>query len=94
MNKVIPLAFIAATLGLVACGGSSSSVSESPYDEYLRISDELGGMGDEISKDDAATRAALNCMPNAKDDLYGGISLSEFPTDLALVRAYCPDKEW
>jgi hypothetical protein len=94
MKRAVAFALAFATLGLTACGAPSSSVSDNPYDDYLRISEEVGGMGAEISKDDAAVQATLNCQPNAKDDLYGGVPLSEFPTDLALVRAYCPDKEW
>ena len=79
---------------LAACGSSGGGVSDDPYSDYLRLSDELGGLGAEISAEDAAIRAMLNCDDGAKDAIYNGMSLSAFPTDLALVRAYCPDKEW
>ena len=60
------------------------------YGRYLELTAQLGGKV--IGREDAATRAALNCSGAAKS-MYGGVPLSQFPTDLALVRAYCPDKE-
>ena len=73
---------------------TSSSVSmaedDSPYPKYLELVEELAG--DVISRDDAAIRASLLCSGSAKD-MLGGVPISEFPTDLALIRAYCPEME-
>lgn len=69
---------------------TSAATEASPYDAYLTLVDEFGG--DVIERDDAATRAALLCSGAAKDTL-GGVPLTEFPTDLALVRSYCPEVE-
>jgi len=73
---------------------TSSSVSmaddDSPYPKYLELVEELAG--DVISRDDAAIRASLLCSGSAKE-MLGGVPISEFPTDLALIRAYCPEME-
>ena len=61
-----------------------------PYTEYERITDELGG--DLIDREDAAVRSGLLCSGNG-GPIFDHAPLTDFPTDLALVRAYCPDKE-
>ena len=60
------------------------------YSKYLELTAQLGG--DVIAKEDAVIRASLDCS-GAANSMMGGIPITEFPTDLALVRAYCPDKE-
>jgi hypothetical protein len=60
------------------------------YAKYLELTAHLGG--ETIGKDDAATRALLLCNGSAKS-MLGGVSITNFPTDIALIRAYCPDKE-
>lgn len=89
--------------GNTASGADSPTTTASPtstapattvpidrYSKYLELTEQLGG--DVIAKEDAVIRASLDCSGAAKD-MMGGISITEFPTDLALVRAYCPDKE-
>ncbi len=89
--------------GNASSGADSSTTSASPtsivsettvpvdrYSKYLELTEQLGG--DVIAKEDAVIRASLNCSGPVKD-MMGGIPITEFPTDLALVRAYCPDKE-
>lgn len=89
--------------------GNASSIADSPetaasptskvpettvpidrYSKYLELTAQLGG--DVIAKEDAVIRASLDCSGAAKS-MMGGIPITEFPTDLALVRAYCPEKE-
>ena len=101
------LAVSIAALMFASCGGGSSSApttSGTPtttraettttqrddYAKYLDLTAQLGGKT--IGKDDAATRALLLCNGSAKS-MLGGVSITNFPTDLALIRAYCPDKE-
>jgi len=64
---------------------------QSPYDRYVTLAGELGG--DVIEQPDAATRAALLCQAGGAESFLGGVPITEFPTDLALVRAYCPERE-
>ena len=92
MIKRALLAVAVATFTITSCGGSSKSVSggESPYPKYLEIVKDLGG--DVIPREDAAIRASLLCSGSAKE-MLGGVPISEFPTDLALIRAYCPKME-
>jgi hypothetical protein len=92
MMKRALLAVHVATFMITSCGGSSNSVAEgeSPYPNYLEIVKDLGG--DVIPKEDAAIRASLLCSGSAKE-MLGGVPISEFPTDLALIRAYCPKME-
>ena len=103
---VVSLALIVLLVG--GCGSSSSGSSTSTslppsttsvpatgpapsdYDKYVSLAGALGGKV--ISKQDAATRAALNCSGAAKS-MLGGVSIDNFPTDLALIRAYCPNME-
>jgi hypothetical protein len=81
-----------------ACGDSDSgsrtpsapTPSEDEYNSYLTEAGNLGG--DVINKEDAAIRAMLLCTGDPAE-MLGGVSIDNFPTDLALVRAYCPDKE-
>ena len=86
------LAVSVTMITITSCGGSGNSVTEgeSPYPNYLEIVKDLGG--DVIPKDDAAIRASLLCSGSAKE-MLGGVPISEFPTDLALIRAYCPKME-
>jgi hypothetical protein len=101
------LAVSIAALLFAACSGGSSAApttSGAPsttqavttttqrddYARYLELTAQLGGKV--IGKDDAATRALLLCNGSAKS-MLGGVSITNFPTDLALIRAYCPDKE-
>lgn len=71
----------------------TTTTAASPYDTYVALAGQLGG--EVIARADAATRAALLCSDpaSASQAYFGGIPLSEFPTDLALVRAYCPGAE-
>jgi hypothetical protein len=97
-----------AALLFAGCGGSSAdsptsdpvatpttavTTTQTPLDDYakfLELTAQLGG--ETIEKDDAAIRAALLCNGSAAS-MLGGVSIQNFPTDLALIRAYCPDKE-
>ncbi len=92
MMKKALLAVAVATFTITSCGRSSNSFAEgeSPYPNYLEIVKDLGG--DVFPKDDAAIRASLLCSGSAKE-MLGGVPISEFPTDLALIRAYCPKME-
>lgn len=69
---------------------STTAAAVDDYETYKKLSTELGG--DVIEKSDAATRAQLLCSGSAKS-MLGGMKIDNFPTDLALIRAYCPDKE-
>lgn len=69
---------------------AASSEATSLYENFVTLSRALGGL--EIAADDAAVRAALLCS-GAAEDMFGGLPLEGFPTDLALVRTYCPDVE-
>jgi hypothetical protein len=102
------LAVSMAALLFAGCGGSDSisnpttsgapsttqavttSTQRDDYAKYLELTAQLGGKV--IPKDDAPIRAALLCNGSAKS-MLGGVSITNFPTDLALIRAYCPDKE-
>ena len=103
------LAVSIAALLFAGCGGGNSSsptptttgastttqpatttTQRDDYAKYLELTAQLGGKV--IPKDDAAIRAALLCNGSAKS-MLGGVSITNFPTDLALIRAYCPDKE-
>ena len=96
-------------VGLAACSSTTSStpsttsklpattttVAASPselYAKFQQLNTQLGGDAWTGSMTDAATRANLDCTGAAKS-MMGGMSLKNFPTDLALVRTYCPDKE-
>ena len=69
---------------------STTTETSNPYVTYQRLANELGG--DIIARGDAAIRASLLCSGAAKS-MLGGVPITEFPTDLALIRAYCPTKE-
>ena len=62
------------------------------YTAFQALNTKLGGSAWTGSASDAATRAALDCNGAAKS-MMGGMALSAFPTDLALIRTYCPSKE-
>lgn len=64
----------------------------SPYDTYVSLAATIEG-AEVIERSDAAIRASLLCGSDDMSKMLGGVPLTEFPTDLALVRAYCPDKE-
>ena len=90
---------VAVVLVVGACsdgGGDASEAGEvkrpaDPYGDYLVLAEELGGMVD-ISAEDAGIRARLLCDGSA-DDMFDVVPLRDSPTDLALVRAYCPERE-
>lgn len=65
----------------------------SAYDRYVRLARELGGDVADIA--DATALASVFCSdPAGSSETYlGGQPLSTYPSDLALVRAFCPDKE-
>jgi hypothetical protein len=78
---------------LSGCGGSSTPTGPADdYPAYARLAKVLGGKV--ISRKDAAARAAISCGQNG-EALWerSRLSLRDSPTDLALVRAYCPRRE-
>lgn len=83
-------------LALSACsggasdGGGEGKSTMDPYTEYERLTKEVGG--DLIDRESAAIRAGLLCSGQG-GPIFDQAPLADFPTDLALVRAYCPDKE-
>lgn len=83
-----PSATITAPTTTSEAPASATDPDESPYDEYARIVEGMGGLL--IGREDAAIRASLLCS-GAADDMLGGVPITEFPTDHALVIAYCPD---
>lgn len=63
-----------------------------PYEQFLALAKQLNA--DVVpNRQDAAIRAGLVCKDVAtyKDTI--GADLDAFPTDLALIRAYCPEVE-
>ena len=74
---------------------TTSEVTTSTLDQYssfIALNNKLNGDAWSGTRSDAATRAMLLCNGSAKQSL-GGVSLQNFPTDLALVRTYCPKVE-
>lgn len=67
---------------------TTAPVAGSPYEEFLRVVEQMGGLV--ISRNDAGIRAGLLCSGQA-DGMMGGVPITEFPTDHALVLTYCPE---
>lgn len=63
------------------------------YDTYVGLAREYGG--DVASREDATALASVFCgdPAGARAEFLGGEPLGTYPSDLAIVRAYCPDKE-
>jgi hypothetical protein len=63
------------------------------YDTYVGLAREYGG--DVASREDATALASVFCSDpaGARAEFLGGEPLGTYPSDLAIVRAYCPDKE-
>ncbi len=63
------------------------------YREYVRLTEELGG--EVASETDATALASVFCTdPAGSGQTYlDGQPLGSYPSDLALVRAYCPEAE-
>lgn len=63
------------------------------YDTYVGLAREYGG--DVASREDATALASVFCSDpaGARAEFLGGEPLGSYPSDLAIVRAYCPDKE-
>lgn len=98
---VLVLAVATACSGGDKSGGApttsprSTDVTTTTVDPYAAYSAAATAAGQRIiGQADAATRAALLCgQVEQVKSMFGGVPLSQFPTDLALVRAYCPAKE-
>lgn len=82
-----------ALMVLGGCGGSSTPTGPADhYPTYRSLAHKLGGKV--LSRSDAAARAAISCGQNGPTIWKrSSLSLRESPTDLALVRAYCPERE-
>ena len=78
---------------LGGCGMSSTPTGPADhYPTYTKLAEALGGKV--ISRSDATARAGINCGQNGPAIWKRStLSLRDSPTDLALVRAYCPDRE-
>jgi hypothetical protein len=75
------------------CAGSGTPTGPADrYPTYERLANELGGKV--LSRKDASARAGINCGQNGPAIWQRStLSLRDSPTDLALVRAYCPQRE-
>ncbi len=85
---------------LVAYGGETlreamvvAGLDPDRYREYVRLTEELGG--EVASETDATALASVFCTdPAGSGQTYlDGQPLGSYPSDLALVRAYCPEAE-
>jgi len=63
------------------------------YQRYLSINSELGGAVATLTEATALAALFCNDPAGSKATYLNGQPLSAYPSDLALVRAYCPDME-
>jgi hypothetical protein len=89
----LAVAVVAAIVLTGGCGGASTPTGPADqYPTYTKLARQLGGKV--LSRADAAARAGINCGQNGPTIWKrSSLSLRNSPTDLALVRAYCPDRE-
>lgn len=70
---------------------TTTTSGASLYQAFLALNTKLGGDAWTGSQSDAVTRAALDCSGTAKA-MLGGMPISNYPTDVALIQTYCPSK--
>ena len=85
-----PSTTVAVTSTTVATSTSAPS-SANLYSRFIALNNQLKGDPWHGSQSDAITRAGLDCSGAAKS-LFNGLPLTSYPTDLALVKVYCPSK--
>jgi hypothetical protein len=78
-----------ATTTTLATPTTGSSVSQ--YQAFIALNLKLSGRPWTGSQSDAVTRAAFDCSGVLKT-VPNGVSLLNYPTDLALIQTYCPEK--